>query len=79
MQRAFTSILFSLLPLATLSCLIPLTAKAQVTTDGTTSTTVNQDGNNFTIEQGDRYLHISRLQINNAIARSKFICYLKTH
>ena len=44
----------SLLPLATFSCLIPLTAKAQVTPDGTTSTTVNQDGNNFTINQGDR-------------------------
>jgi filamentous hemagglutinin family protein len=27
---------------------------AQVTPDGTTSTTINQDGNNFTIEQGDR-------------------------
>ncbi len=46
--------LAQLLSLATLSCLIPLTAKAQVNTDGTTSTTVNQDGNNFTIEQGDR-------------------------
>ena len=45
---------FSLFPVATLGCLIPLTVKAQVTTDGTTSTTVNQDGNNFTIEQGDR-------------------------
>ena len=44
----------SLLPLVTFSCLIPLTAKAQVTPDGTTSTTVNQDGNNFTINQGDR-------------------------
>ena len=44
----------SLFPVATLGCLIPLTVKAQVTTDGTTSTTVNQDGNNFTIEQGDR-------------------------
>ncbi len=43
-----------LFPLATLGCLIPLTAKAQVTPDNTTSTTVNQDGNNFTIEQGDR-------------------------
>jgi large exoprotein involved in heme utilization and adhesion len=31
-----------------------LPATAQVTTDGTTSTTVNADGNNFTIEQGDR-------------------------
>jgi filamentous hemagglutinin family protein len=54
MQRAFSSIFFSTLPLATLSCLIPLSVKAQVTPDGTTSTTVNQDGNNFTIEQGDR-------------------------
>ena len=42
------------LPLATVSCLIPLSAKAQVTPDGTTSTTVNGDGNNFTIEQGNR-------------------------
>jgi filamentous hemagglutinin family protein len=50
MQRAF----ISLLPLATLSCLIPFTAQAQVTPDGTTSTTVNQDGNNFTINQGNR-------------------------
>jgi hypothetical protein len=54
MQRAVTTILFSKLPLATLSCLIPLSVKAQVTPDGTTSTTVNQNGNNFTIEQGDR-------------------------
>jgi filamentous hemagglutinin family protein len=30
------------------------TAMAQVTPDGTTSTTVNANGNNFTIEQGDR-------------------------
>ncbi|WP_019503941.1 filamentous hemagglutinin N-terminal domain-containing protein [Pleurocapsa sp. PCC 7319] len=41
-------------PLAALSYLIPLTAEAQVTPDGTTSTTVNQNGNDFTIEQGDR-------------------------
>ncbi len=27
---------------------------AQVTTDGTTSTTVTGDGNNFTIDDGDR-------------------------
>jgi large exoprotein involved in heme utilization and adhesion len=54
MQRAFTSILFSTLPLATFSCLIPLSTQAQVTPDRTTSTTVNQDGNNFIIEQGDR-------------------------
>jgi filamentous hemagglutinin family protein len=44
----------SLFPLATLGCLIPLSTQAQVTPDGTTSTTVNQDGNNFTIEEGDR-------------------------
>ena len=31
-----------------------LPASAQVTTDGTTNTTVNVDGNNFTIDQGDR-------------------------
>ena len=42
------------LPIATLGCLIPLSTQAQVTPDGTTSTTVNGDGNNFTIEQGDR-------------------------
>ena len=53
MQRVFTS-LFSTLSLAILSCLIPLAAKAQVTPDGTTSTTVNQNGNNYTVEQGDR-------------------------
>ena len=29
-------------------------AKAQITPDGTTNTTVNDDGNNFTINQGDR-------------------------
>ena len=29
-------------------------ATAQVTPDGTTNTTVNVDGNNFTINQGDR-------------------------
>ena len=40
--------------LAILSCLIPLTVKAQVTPDGTTSTDVTQDGDNFTIEAGDR-------------------------
>ena len=54
MQRAFTSFLFSTLPLATFGCLTPLSTQAQVTPDGTTSTAVNQDGNNFTIEQGDR-------------------------
>ncbi len=53
MQRAFTSNFFFILPLATLGCLIPLSATAQVTPDGTTSTTVNQNGNNFTINQGD--------------------------
>ena len=42
------------LPIATFGCLIPLSTQAQVTPDGTTSTTVNGDGNNFTIEQGDR-------------------------
>ena len=42
------------LPIATIGCLIPLSAQAQITPDGTTSTTVNGDGNNFTIEQGDR-------------------------
>ena len=54
MQRALTSLFFSTFPLATLSCLIPLTAIAQITPDGTTSTTVNQAGNDFTIEQGSR-------------------------
>lgn len=54
MRRAFSSIFFSTLSLATLGCLIPLTTQAQITPDGTTSTTVNQDGNDFTIEQGDR-------------------------
>ncbi len=54
MQRAFKSIFFSTLPLATIGCLIPLSAQAQVTPDGTTSTTVNQVGNDFTIDQGDR-------------------------
>ncbi|MGK7893079.1 MAG: CHAT domain-containing protein [Xenococcus sp. (in: cyanobacteria)] len=54
MERALISLFCSTLPLATLSCLIPLTAQAQVTPDGTTNTTVNVNGNNFTIEQGDR-------------------------
>ena len=53
MQRTFPSILSTLL-LATLSCFISLSARGQVTPDGTTSTTVNGDGNNFAIEQGDR-------------------------
>jgi filamentous hemagglutinin family protein len=54
MQRAFNSFFFSTLPLVSLGCLISLTAQAQVTPDGTTSTTVTQDGNNFTINQGNR-------------------------
>ena len=48
---ANAQLLFSLI---ILGCLVPLTAKAQVTPDGTTATTVNQNGDNFTIEQGDR-------------------------
>jgi hypothetical protein len=44
MQRVFNSIFFFTLPFATFSCLIPLSTQAQVTPDGTTSTTVNQDG-----------------------------------
>lgn len=39
---------------ASLISLFPLSAAAQITTDGTTSTTVTSNGNNFTIEQGDR-------------------------
>ena len=54
MQRAVISLLLSTLSLAILSCLMPQTAKGQVTTDGTTSTTVNQDGNNFVVDEGDR-------------------------
>ena len=46
--------LYLILPLAILGRVIPLTAKAQVTADGTTSTMVNQNGDDFTIEQGDR-------------------------
>ena len=53
MQSTFTSFLSTLASIV-LGCLIPLTVKAQVTTDGTTSTAVNQNGNDFTIEQGDR-------------------------
>ncbi len=53
MQRTFPSILSTLL-LATLSCFISLSARGQITPDGTTSTTVKGDGNNFAIEQGDR-------------------------
>ena len=51
------SLLYLTLPLATLSCLITSRAEAQVVEDGTTSTIVNQDGNNFTINQGDRNRH----------------------
>ena len=54
MQRAFFSSLFFALPLACFSGLIPLSVAAQVSPDGTTATTVNQNGNNFAIEQGDR-------------------------
>lgn len=54
MQRAFHSIFLTTLPLATISYLIPLSAQAQVTPDGTTSTTVNQNGNDFVINEGDR-------------------------
>ena len=54
MQRALISLFYSRLPLSILGCLIPLTAVAQITPDGTTSTTVNQNGNDFTIDQGDR-------------------------
>ena len=53
MQRGFNSLL-STLSLAIVSCLVPVTAKAQVTPDGTTATTANQDGNNYIVEQGDR-------------------------
>lgn len=49
------SLLFSLGCYAIGHSLICNSAKAQVTIDGTTSTTVNPDGNNnFTIENGDR-------------------------
>ncbi len=54
MQRALISLFCSTLPLATLGCLVSLTAEAQVIPDGTTSTTVNQVGNDFTIEDGSR-------------------------
>ena len=57
MQRALTPLFCSTLPLAILGCLIPLTAIAQVIPDGTTNTTVNVDGNDFTIEQGDRVVN----------------------
>jgi len=51
MKHAFWRSLFSL---ATMGFLIPISTHAQVTSDGTTSTSINQEGNNFTIEQGDR-------------------------
>lgn len=54
MQRAFHSIFFATLPLATISCLLPLSTQAQITPDGTTATTINQDGNDFVIDEGDR-------------------------
>jgi filamentous hemagglutinin family protein len=54
MQRRLLSLFFSKLSLTIFGCLISLSVEAQVIPDGTTSTTVNQDGNNFTIEQGDR-------------------------
>lgn len=54
MQRSLNSIFFSTLPLATIGYLLPLSVQAQITPDGTTSTTVNQNDNNFVIESGDR-------------------------
>ena len=55
MPKALTSFLFAPLPLAIFGCLISLTAVAQITPDGTTSTIVNQNGNDeFTIEQGSQ-------------------------
>ena len=54
MERSFTSFFLSILPFAIFGCLIPLTAEAQISADGTTSTTVNQNGSDFTIDQGDR-------------------------
>ena len=54
MQRATISLFCSTLSLVTFGCFIPLTTQAQVIPDGTTSTTVDADGNNFSIEQGDR-------------------------
>lgn len=54
MQKAF-SLLFKV-SLCTLGYLFATSeiSLAQVTPDGTTNTTVNPDGNNFTIENGDR-------------------------
>ena len=57
MQRALTPLFCSTLPLAILGGLIPLTAIAQISVDGTTSTTVNQNGNDLTIEQGSRVVN----------------------
>ena len=53
-MRQVFSYFYSILSLATFSCLCSAAAIAQVTADGTTATTVNQIGNNYTIEQGDR-------------------------
>jgi filamentous hemagglutinin family protein len=39
---------------AGLASLLPLSVSSQITTDGTTSTTVDRNGNNFSIGQGDR-------------------------
>ena len=46
--------LYLILSCAIFGCLIPFAAKAQIAADGTTSTTVNQNGNDFNINQGDR-------------------------
>ncbi|MEM9271569.1 MAG: S-layer family protein [Cyanobacteria bacterium P01_F01_bin.143] len=54
MPKSISSTLYLTLLLAAHSFLIPLAARAQVTADGTTSTTVNQNGTDFTIEQGSR-------------------------
>ena len=54
MPKSISSTFYLTLFLAAHSFLIPLAATAQVTADGTTSTIVNQNGNDFTIEQGDR-------------------------
>ena len=40
------------------SCLFSTVANAQVVPDGTTSTTVNVDGNNFEINNSSAYIHI---------------------
>ena len=53
MRRDITSNCFSLL-IASTTFLIPINTKAQIAPDGTTSTTVNQDGNDFVIDEGDR-------------------------